>query len=372
MLPQSNRISELSPLYARWVLVVLSLVAVVGGVASWNRGKLPVRDVAPVEAAVAETPDAVAPDLQLYRDMVDAVRRGENYYVAAKPKLIASGFPVRSTFNWRLPTYAWLFALLPGPWAIQALLVLLAVVALVLHFQAEFSARGMAAAVVSSFLLLGVVKWSVDGLAFYTQELWASVLILLSIAAMGKGWQVVAIIAGITALMFRELALPFVFWAGVFAVYHRRWSEAFAWAAGITLFVAFLYWHSQQVAAQLTPADLATNGGGISQWLKFGGLDFVLLTARMNSFLFTAIGPVLFLYLLLGLLGLLSLRDERLNLQFVAAASYLAAFCLVGMEVNFYWGLLYAPLLPAGIAAAGGSLSLLWDRAHAPAAANQE
>jgi len=52
-----------------------------------------------------------------------------------------------------------------------------------------------------------------------------------------------------------------------------------------------------------------------------------------------------------------------LNLQFAAAVSYLAAYCLVGMEVNFYWGLLYAPLLPAGIAAAGTTLSTLQERA---------
>ncbi|WP_425615014.1 hypothetical protein NA78x_004902 [Anatilimnocola sp. NA78] len=351
------------------MLFSLAVVAVAGTVASWNLGKLPVRATPPTalqpDVASVESPpkDATAADLQLYRDLVVAVRRGENYYVAAKPELLKHGFPVRSTFNWRLPTYAYLFALLPGPWAIQGLLVLLVVAALVLHFQVEYSARGIGAAVVSSFVMLGVVKWSVDGLAFYTQELWASILILLSLAAMGKGWRALAVSAGIAALLFRELALPFCFWAGIFAAYHRRWYEAAAWAGGIALFFAYLFWHSGQVAAQLTPADLATAGGGISQWLKFGGLDFVLLTTRMNSFLFTAMGPVLFLYLLLSLLGLGSAKDERLNLQFIVAASYLVAFCLVGMKLNFYWGLLYAPLLPAGISVAGTALSTLHERA---------
>lgn len=367
--PLPNRCADLKPAQAKLALALLGIIAIAGVIASWNKGNLPQRVEAPAvptEARTKEPTENIAPDLQLYRDVTAAVARGENYYVAAKPQLLKHGFPVRSTFNWRLPTYAWLFSLLPGPWAIQGLLVLLVAVGLTLHFQAELTAQGLAAAIISSFLMLGVVKWSVDGLAFYTQELWAGVLILISLGASARKenyFRVLAVTAGLLALFFRELALPYCFWAGVFAVYHRRLREAIAWGGGIVLFFGFLFWHSQQVAAQLTPNDLQTAGGGISQWLKFGGLDFVLLTTRLNSLLFAAPGPVLFLYLLLALLGLATLREERFALQFCAAASYLAAFCVVGMAINFYWGLLFAPLLPAGVAAAPGTISTLWERA---------
>lgn len=375
MTPLPNRCSDLSPRQAQLVLVLLATVALVGGIASWGRGNLPTREAASETPAVddgtktSSSTDNIAPDLQLYRDVVAKVRRGESYYIAVKPELLKHGFPVRSTFNWRLPTSAWLFSLLPGQGAIQGLLVVLAVIGLVLHFQVELTARGFAAAAISSFLLIGVVKWSVDGLAFYTQELWAAVLILISISCLGRkeiGWRVLSISAGIAALLFRELALPVCFWAAVLAAWNRRWVDTAAWTGGIVLFFAFLYWHSQQVAAQLTPADLQLPGGGIAQWLKFGGLDFVLLTTRLNGLLFAAPGPLLFLYLLLALLGLATARDERLTLQLAAALSYLAAVCVVGMTVNFYWGLLYAPLLPAGVAVAPTALSLLWQRANHP------
>jgi hypothetical protein len=369
--PLPNRCSALTPWQARSALVLLASLAVVGSVASWNKGNLPrplpTRDAPAAADRSSASADETAPDLQLYRDVVAAVHHGENYYAAVKPQLRKHGFPVRSTFNWRLPTYAWLFSWLPGPWAIQALLVILAATGLVLHFQSELNSRGFAAAAISGFLLIGVVKWSVDGLAFYTQELWAAVLILISLGAAGRketGWRVLTIVAGIAALLFRELALPYCFWAAILAGWHRRWIDAAAWTGGIGLFFAFLYWHSQQVAAQLTPADLQTAGGGISPWLKFGGLDFVLLTTRMNAFLFTAPGPLLFLYLLAAIAGLASIREERYTLQFAAAASYLAAFCLVGMSINFYWGLLFAPLLPAGIGVAPAVLSALWERAN--------
>lgn len=372
MTPLTNRCSDLSPRQAQLILVLLAVVALIGAVLSWGKGNLPTRGEARETQAVdfkdpTTSEEPIAPDLQLYRDVVDKVRRGESYYAAVKPELLKHGFPVRSTFNWRLPTYAWLFALLPGPWAIQGLLVILAVIGLVLHFQVELNNRGFAAAAISSFLLIGVVKWSVDGLAFYTQELWAAVLMLISIGSFGRkeiGWRVLSISAGILALLFRELALPYCFWAAILSLCSRRSIDAAAWAGGIALFFAFLYWHSQQVAAQLTPEDLRASGGGVSQWLKFGGLDFVLLTVRLNGLLFAAPAPLLFLYLLLALFGLATARDERLMLQLLAAVSYLAAFSVVGMTINFYWGLLYAPLLPAGVAAAPTALRILWQRAN--------
>jgi hypothetical protein len=386
--PLQSRWADLSSVQARAVLIVLVTTAAVGVLVSWNQGKLPQRDrplvengsagaspsqMPPSQMPPSQTPPSqdgseqdVAPDLQLYRDVVAAVAHGENYYAAAKPQLLKQGFPTRSTFNWRLPTYAWLFARLPGPWAIQGLLVILAAAGLVLHFQSELSAQGFAAAVISSLLMLGVVKWSVDGLAFYTQELWASVLILISLGAAPRketAWRALFIAAGLAALFFRELALPYCFWAGVFAAWTRRWREALAWSLGIGCFFAFLYWHSQQVAAQLSPADLKNSTGGAMQWVKFGGLDFVLLTTRLNALLFNAPSPVLYLYLLASLFGLASIREERFTFQLTACASYLAAFCIVGMEVNFYWGLLYAPLLPAGLAAFPAAVKTLWTTA---------
>lgn len=369
-MPPPNRCADLTPWQARSVLFLLLIVAIAGSIFSWNRGNLPQRDPQAAEfknSSSENSADNIAPDLQLYRDVTAAVSRGEDYYTAVKPQLQKHGFPIRSTFNWRLPTYAWFFSLLPGAWAIQGLLVLLAAAGLTLHFQAEQTAQGLAAALISSLLLIGVVKWSVDGLAFYTQELWAAVLILISLGAIARketGWRVLAITAGIAALLFRELALPYCFWAGALAAYHLRWKEAAAWSAGIGIFFVFLFWHSQQVAAQLTPEDLQAPGGGIAQWLKYGGLDFVLLTTRLNAFLFAAPGPVLFLYLLFALVGLSSVRDERIALQFFAAASFLAAFSLVGMTINFYWGLLFAPLLPAGMAAVPQVVNTLWQRAH--------
>jgi hypothetical protein len=104
----------------------------------------------------------------------------------------------------------------------------------------------------------------------------------------------------------------------------------------------------EQVRLQLALAEAPATGAALTQWLRFGGLDFVLLTTRMNSLLFAAPAFLLWLYLLSSLLGLARQSDETSDLACLAALAYLLAFAFVGRPENFYWGLLPAPLLAWG------------------------
>jgi hypothetical protein len=220
-------------------------------------------------------------------------------------------------------------------------------------------------AAVTTFFMFGVVRWTFDGLAYLAQEPWAAVLIAISLAAGAmasgdretegrrdgekKGWRWLSVAAGIGALLFRELALPYCLVAGAMAAWKRRWGEAAAWAVGIAMFFGLFAWHVGQVKAQLAGTEVAA-GGGIAQWLRFGGLDFVLLTTRMNSVLFGAPAWLLWLYVLVALVGLGRGQDETSQVACGAALLYLLAFAVVGRPENFYWGLLPAPLLVWGVA----------------------
>ena len=333
-------------------LAGLALVTVAGLALAWNRGQLPQRE----PTAPTATANPTAPDLDLYRQVVAEVRGGRPYYAAAREQIPAHGFPIASPLNWRLPTYAWLFALVPGPRWIQAALVLLSIAALAATFVAQKRDGGAAPAIATMLLLVGVVRWALDGDAYLAQEPWAATLIALSLAmhALGGRWRAAAVATGIAALLFRELALPFCGIACLSAAWNRRWRESAGWAAGIVLFFAFFAWHVAQVRAQLT--EIAAPGGaGLVQWLRLGGLDFVLLTTRMNGLLFAAPAGVLWLYLLAALAGLAARTDETSRLACFAALAYLLAFAVLGRPENFYWGLLPAPLLA-------------WGAAHAPAA----
>lgn len=370
---------------ARCTLAAIAVLAIAGMALGWNRGALPGGRGAtrPLPSPVAEKErEQTAPDLLLYREVVAEVQSGRGYYDVARVKIEQFGFPIASPFNWRLPTYAWLWSFLPGPIWIQGVLVALAALGLALSFVAEAKCSSLGHAAITTLFLFGVVRWAIDGDAYFAQEVWAGGLILISISAFRlesqiqtpkskKTCQFVAIAAGLSALAFRELALPYCCVAAGIALWHRRWIEAAAWTAGIAAFFAFLAWHIGQVHAQL--AGIEPGGGaGLSQWLRFGGLDFVLLTTRMNSLLFAAPGWVLWLYILAALIGLASRNDRASQLACLASLAYLGAYALVGRPENFYWGLMVAPLLAGGIAQVPRSIRKIWTAARGTESSTNE
>jgi len=358
--------------------LILGLLTTAGLALGFNRGQLPRRDASAIENAgcVSATnstlsADATAPDLQLYREIIAEVRHGRNYYDAAREKIPQFGFPISSPLNWRLPTYAWLFSWLPNKCWIQAVLLALALGGLILAYDSKRRQSGVGYAAGTTFLLFGVVRWAFDGEAYLAQEVWAGVLLMVSVAAHGRGrdrgtkgrrdgetwaqaWRWLAVAAGVLALFFRELALPYCCIACLVAAGNRRWAEAVAWTAGIAAFFGFFAWHVGQVRAQLAGTEVAA-AAGLSQWLRLGGLDYVLLTTRMNSLLFHAPGWLLWLYLLSSLIGLARQREETSQLACWSALAYVVTFAFLGRPENFYWGLLPAPLLA-------------WGAAHGPAA----
>jgi hypothetical protein len=352
---------DISPTAARVQLALVAILAVSGAALAINRGRLPQRESDAESATAAEEP---APDLQLYREVVADVRAGIPYYASARHQIPWHGFPIASPLNWRLPTYAWLFALLPGPRWVQAALVVLSLAALALAWSAQSRSHGSVAAAITCLLLVGTVRWALDGDAYLAQEPWAATLLIVSLSAhsLGDRWRSLAIAAGLFALFIRELALPYCGVACLLALWHRRWRDGALWTLGISAFFAFYAWHVGQVRIHLAGSEPAA-AGGLSQWLRFGGLDFVLLTTRMNGILFSAPAPLLWLYSIACLFGLASSASETSRLACLAAAAYLLAFAVIGRSENFYWGLLPAPLLAFGLHGAPAALVKQWNAA---------
>lgn len=360
---------------ARRLLAILAILAVTGVGLGWNLGKLPHPEI---PSGVAGNQSTTAADLQLYREVIAEVRGGGNYYAVAREKLPQFGFPIASPFNWRLPTYAWVLSRLPSNFWIQAVLLALAAAGMVLSFVAARKQSGTGIALLTTLLLFGVVRWTFDGEAYLAQEVWASVLMLISVSAHALGrsqetkrtsvpFLVLSITAGTAALLFRELALPYCLIAYTLSIASRRWLEAAGWGTGLVAFGLLLGWHIGQVQGQL--AGVAAGSAGISQWLRFGGLDFVLLTTRMNSLLFAAPAALLWLYLLAALVGLARRSDATSRLCCLSALAYLLAFAVVGRPENFYWGLLAAPFFPWGVAQTPQAIVALWKTASLSASA---
>lgn len=343
-----SRFADLPGTTARLILGVVVVLALSGVVASFLV-HTPARKTTGTKSVSPESKQE-SPDLKAFRQTVERVRAGDNYYDATGPILAGMGFRTGSVFNWRLPTYAWVLSLLPDTFSIKAVLGLLALVAMVMTFAGEARELPPVHALSTVVLLVGVAKWVFDGDACYSTEVWAAVLLLLSVASYGVERRGLAVAAGLAGLAFRELMLPYCLLALGCALWRRRRWESLAWMVGITLFGLYLAWHAQEVNQRIAEGAR----GGTGDWISFGGYSFVLATVRMNGWLFPMPLPVLAVYLELALFGLVGWRSERGTLVTLVTLAYLAAFTILGLpgHLNYYWGLLTAPLLCFGPARA--------------------
>src|SRR5437868_4011046 len=93
---------RLSSRQARVLFWAWWAVALLGAVLFWGSGTFPERR--------AEAGNVVN-DMQIYREIAGEVRGGRGYYDIAA-EILPKHYKYHSTFNWRLPTYAYLFAFL--------------------------------------------------------------------------------------------------------------------------------------------------------------------------------------------------------------------------------------------------------------------
>jgi hypothetical protein len=347
-------------------LGILVLTAVATGWCLWVALTQEIMPPTP-EAGSRQTGSAagaeVRGDTDFYRDIVRRVRAGDNYYDAVAEELRQRGYAPHSTFNWRTPLYAWLFGKLPGPIWGQLLLGIGALTTIFLACRALCLAGGEGRAVVALVLFLGPFAWcGMPGVCLFT-ELWAGMLIALSVSAYALGRWRLAVVTGLLALFFRELALPYCVICLGLACWQRRRAEVAWWLAGLALYGCFMTLHATAAARRITATDVLHATG----WVQFGGTAFVLLTTQINYFLIVAPSWVAALYLPLSLLGLAAWRGTNGVRAGLTATAFVAAFTVIGIKPhNAYWGFMYAPLLPLGLVWAPAALRDLWSAVVQP------
>jgi hypothetical protein len=303
--------------------------------------------------------EALAPadgsDLRLYRRVVECVHAGEDYYEAAGREMRAAGYPTGSIFNWRPPLYAWLVGLFPTPTWAQVVLGIIALVAMFLACALMGREGGIGRVAAGILPLVGALYWCIDGDAFLSQELWAGILIALSICLFAQDRWRLGLATGLSALFLRELALPYCLICLLSAWRQRRGEETIIWLIGVILYAVCMLLHGMAVRDRILPADRVH-----ASWVQFGGAAFLLLTCRMNAYLFNAPLWLSAVYLPLALLGLAAWRGWTGARLALTAGVYVAAFAVVGQPFNDYWGLMNAPLLAFGIAAVPEALLHLY------------
>src|SRR6266702_1854315 len=298
-------------------------------------------------------------DMKLYKQVVADVESGRDYYEAAAAEHRAFDYPTSPAQVFRPPTLAWILAGLHFHFLQFAVLLGLYGAIIVLFFRElliggkPFPVRLAAIAAATTGLSIA----GVDG-AIYWHEVWAALLIALSLLSYRANSWWAAIFLGLLACLIREIAVPYLLVMAGFALYERRWKQLVAWCGAIILFAALISAHILLAGKLHKPGDLVS-----SSWLAFGGWDFIIATAKWNIFLHVLPSPLIALALCLGVIGLAGARDDRARRATVVVTGYLIAFLVVGRPDNYYWGILYAPLLPVGFLLAPHALRDLFRSA---------
>lgn len=298
-------------------------------------------------------------DAMLYKAIVGRMMAGENYYPAAAAEHRLHHYPTSPPQVFREPTLAWILTQLRFDFLRSAMLLGLYGIVLVMVYREllaagkSFPTRMMVVATLATGLSIAGVSRGV-----YMHEIWAGDLIAISLLSYRPGFWWPALLCGLAACLIRELALPYLLVMALFAFHERRWKELWSWLSAVVLFAALFALHLVLAGKYHAAGDLVSRS-----WVGLGGWDFALATAKWNIVLHELPYPLIALAVCVGAIGLAGAHDGRAHRAAVLIIGYLTAFLVVGRPDNYYWGILFAPLLPVGFLFAPAALRDLFQSA---------
>lgn len=302
----------------------------------------------PQPAAVSSDPSKRADDqtdIVLYETIVDGVRHGGNYYQVAAQELRDGDYPMKPFVTFRLPTLAVVQAMMPA-WAVIALLYALAagvMLAWFVRLRPAFARRPPL--IVAMVLLAGGMGAFVQSDLAAFHEVWAGLLIALSLALRRPGRWVAAAGIGALAMLIRETAALYVAIMVILAFVEGDRKEAAGWAAGVALLAVAVVAHAYAVAQVVKPFDPASPG-----WSGMLGFGFFVEAMTLSTAL--RLAPMWLAALLMGftLFGWAAWRDGTGIRAFATFCIYAVLIGLFGRVDTFYWGLMVAPAILIGLA----------------------
>ncbi len=346
--------ARLPPWQARAVLIALVLLI---GLGLW-------KSPSPPPLCDVREENAKTGDVFLYMSEVKRIHAGQNYYQAAAEELEAQGYPTASVFNWRTPLPIWLIGKLPDPIAGRLLLIAAGIAMLLMAFEAAAREQPNVyrLAMPLALLLIAPMLPCFQGNVFVLHEVWAGIMIALSLCAYGVNLRFLGATMALAALFLRELALPYCLLGLALALWQRRPKESMVYVVGLIGWSVFFGLHCWKVG----PLIAATAHAHPQGWVRFGGLTFVIAVTQMNSCLVLLPVWVTVVYFALAMLGFAGCQSGWSARIAFTACMYIVAFSIVGQEFNRYWGLMIAPLFCFGVVRAPAALGDLWQAAKLP------
>jgi hypothetical protein len=282
-------------------------------------------------------------DSAVQYSIIKRIHNGENYYLVAGQELRKFGYPTSSVFNWRLPFLAWILGTLPSIIWAKAILFIIILIALLMWIQFFIEVDITKSILYSSIILLsGTLVFTITSSGLINHELWAGSLIYLSLASYSRKPWYFSIILGLIALFLRELSIIYVGIMAFRAWRENRYSELLLWILGMLIYGFVFGIHYKVVSDLQLKTDLENH------WVVFGGWSFVLATAIWNFPLILFPFKIVAVCVPLALMGLIGWYGPIGSRVALTVGGYMIVFLIAGRPDNFYWGLMYAFLLPLG------------------------
>ncbi len=311
----------------------------------------------PDASAVGPSPDGQT-DLMLYEKVVAGMRNGGDYYLAATDAMRAGHYPLRPFFTVRMPTLAALLAGSPPVLGNALLIGLAALTGIAWGMRLFEQVAGTAGRLAVVVLLAGSMLAFVQPELVALHEIWAGLLVALSLALRRPGRWIESAAIALAAMLVRETALLYALVMLGFAVRDHAWREAMGWGVSIMLFGIALAAHAVAVMRITGPLDPVSPG-----WTGMLGFGFFVDSLRLATALQLlwqgAAAPLVGL----ALFGWASRTDAlstRVLALFVAYGALIALFARLD---TFYWALMVAPMLLGGLVFAPDALRDLTARA---------
>lgn len=300
-------------------------------------------------------------DVVRYETIVQGVRGGGGYYPVTAQALRAGDDAMQPFLTFRLPTLAVVQAALP-PAATMLLLYALVAGVMFAWYRQVRSAFAPPTPVWIAMALLagGLIAFVKADLACF-HEIWAGLLIALSLAVRREGKWIEAVAIGLIALLIRETAALYVVIMAVFAFAEGHRKEAIGWAATLGVLAVVLALHAHAVSLVVRETDPALAG-----WPGPLGFGFFITTMQLWTVL--TLAPLWFAAPVIGLalFGWAAWKSALALRALAVFTGYAALLALFGRADTIYWGLMIAPTLLIGLAFAPDGVRDLIARAQDP------
>ncbi|QKR99961.1 hypothetical protein F9288_10185 [Sphingomonas sp. CL5.1] len=283
-------------------------------------------------------------DRMLYENIVSDIRYGDNYYTATATELRRGHYPLRPFITFRLPALAVIQAWLPQWLSPLLLYALVAAVVLAWMVRLRTVFTGPLPTAMALLLLAGGLVACVQPMLLVFHEIWAGLLIALSLAIWRPGRWIESVSIGLAATLIRETAGLYLGLMFLLALVEGDRREALGWFIAATVLAVVVAFHAHAVAMVVRPLDTPSPG-----WMGMLGYGFFVKSLASATVLVAVPGAIAALLVTMGLYGWASWRDPtalRVLVTLTGYATLIGIFCRAD---TFYWVMLPAPLMLVGL-----------------------